>query len=239
MPIGVTLSELRRELRAEIGHSLSIAQGVNYQDSLDAALRRTQQELWSNYTWDHLVFTSPQVLPMSQRFYTLPTELDQVQVVEVSDMDNGFRPLVNGVGPPQYAEINSITGATSWPVKRWAMSPLLTAGVATPTTSRIEVWPIPSRAANLLFSSQAQLPPLILDTDRCALDSYAVTLFAAALILSRQENEDAAPTQARAQEYVRRLRAGGGARKKPIRTLANASSMYSQAPMRPGIDYIA
>ena len=49
MPLGVTLLELRRELRAETGTSMNPAQGTQAQSSLDIILARQQRELWDAY----------------------------------------------------------------------------------------------------------------------------------------------------------------------------------------------
>ena len=54
MPLGVALSELRYELRAEIYSSLLPAHGLSAVDMQNALLERTQRELWNLYAWPHL-----------------------------------------------------------------------------------------------------------------------------------------------------------------------------------------
>ena len=49
MPLGVTLLDLRRELRAETGTSLNPAQGMQAQATMDIMLARQQRELWDAY----------------------------------------------------------------------------------------------------------------------------------------------------------------------------------------------
>ena len=56
MPVGVALVDLRRDLRAETGQSLNMAQGVQSQATQDNQLDRQQRELWQAYDWPHLKY---------------------------------------------------------------------------------------------------------------------------------------------------------------------------------------
>ena len=63
MPLGVALSELRYELRAEIYSSLLPAHGLSAVDMQNALLARTQRELWNLYAWPHLNYRIDLTVP--------------------------------------------------------------------------------------------------------------------------------------------------------------------------------
>ena len=48
------LSVLVKNLRAEAGHSLSVAQGLNQVETLKYLCARTQEELWTAFVWPEL-----------------------------------------------------------------------------------------------------------------------------------------------------------------------------------------
>jgi hypothetical protein len=240
MPIGVTLDELRRELRAEIGHSLSPSQGVNFQDTLDAALRRAQTELWTEHQWPSLEFKVIGSVTAGSRYSDLPAKLRFTPLLSVWTADGtaNYRELDYGIQPSDLNVFDSEAGQQSWPIRKYQHAPKFDSGTGLlqADDGQIEWWPIPSQPTNLLYVSQALLPPLITDSDRCALDSYAITMFAGAQILARQKNEDAATLLGRAQEYLRRIRTQQGAKKRRIRVLGNADTAAPAA--RPYLDYI-
>ena len=78
MPLGVALSELRYELRAEIYSSLLPAHGLSAVDMQNALLERTQRELWNLYAWPHLDYHVDFDIPANTQFVdfdaTMPFE---------------------------------------------------------------------------------------------------------------------------------------------------------------------
>ena len=78
MPLGVALSELRYELRAEIYSSLLPAHGLSAVDMQNALLARTQRELWNLYAWPHLDYHIDFDLPANTQYVdfdpTMPFE---------------------------------------------------------------------------------------------------------------------------------------------------------------------
>ena len=83
MPLGVTLLELRRELRAEIGASLNPAQGVQAQDTIDVLLARQQRELWDAYNWQHLKMWVDIPLISNQEIYSYPPAMAFDQIAQI------------------------------------------------------------------------------------------------------------------------------------------------------------
>ena len=69
------LQVMVRNLRAECGHALSVAQGVNQVDTLKYLLARTQVELWTAFTWPELVVRAPITLAAGQYLYPYPPSL--------------------------------------------------------------------------------------------------------------------------------------------------------------------
>ena len=100
MPLGVTLLDLRRELRAETGTSLNPAQGVAAQGTIDLVLARQQMELWDAYNWQHLKIWADVPLAHSQALYSYPKQMgfDQITRIYVSTgASSNWQPLAYGV----------------------------------------------------------------------------------------------------------------------------------------------
>jgi len=235
VPLGVTLLELRRELRAETGTSLNPQQGVQAQETIDILLARQQRELWDAYNWQHLKIWTDVPLTGGQGVYSYPKEMAFDQIVRV---------YIAQVTKDDPADVNKITASTSWsaltygikaymthlgptnsgkPV-RWSnvVSIDTTGPVAiTNPVGQFQLLPVPDdNLANpklsyvLRFEGQAPLSPLVASTDTCILDSKAIVLFAAAEMLATQKSEAAPMKLTKAQNYLRRILADQGADKR-------------------------
>jgi hypothetical protein len=217
MPLGVTLLELRRELRAETGTSLNPNQGVQAQDTLDIILARQQRELWDAYNWQHLKIWVDMVLSAGQETYDYPKEMafDQIQRIYVAaSATSPWQPLTYGVKPMMYTGHIAQHGLP----KRWANWPTVDISVSPPVTNPVGQFyllPVPNAGGMLLrFEGQAPLSPLIAATDTCIIDSKAIVLFAAAEVMATQKSEAAPMKLTKAQNYLRRLLADQGADKR-------------------------
>jgi hypothetical protein len=217
MPLGVTLLELRRELRAETGTSLNPAQGVQAQATIDIVLARQQRELWDAYNWQHLKIWSDIPLSQGQAAYNYPAAMGFDQIIRMwvaSSASAQWRALAYGVkawmvGPGPLA--------LGTPV-RWRNLITVDVSGATPVTNPVGQFgllPAPASAGMLLrVEGQAPLNPLIADTDTCIIDSKAIVLFAAAEMLAVQKSEGAPMKLQKAQNYLRRLLSDQGADKR-------------------------
>ena len=232
MPLGVTLLELRRELRAETGTSLNPNQGVQAQETLDILLARQQRELWDAYNWQHLKIWTDVPLEGGQALYDYPKEMAFDQIVRV------YIAQVTKEG-------GTITAATSWtPLvygiksfmvnlgptnigtpKRWGNVASVDVSGPVPITNPIgqfQLLPTPEDSSltapnvsyMLRFEGLAPLSPLAAPTDKCILDSKAIVLFTAAEVLATQKSEAAPMKLTKAQNYLRRLLADQGADKR-------------------------
>jgi hypothetical protein len=229
MPIGVTLLDLRRELRAETGTSLNPAQGTQAQGAMDLVLARQQRELWDAINWQHLKIWADMPVFKNQAIYDYPPEMGFDQVTRIwlatdvvrAELNNdlilsssSWKPLAYGVsapmmqlGPPQ----------TGTPV-RWRNVVTVDTAGAEPITNpvgQLELLPMPPTSNMMLrFEGQAPLSPLIADNDKCIIDSKAIVLFAAAEVLAVQKSEGAPIKLQKAQNYLRRLQQDQGADKR-------------------------
>lgn len=248
MPIGIPLTTLRRELRAETGQSLNPAQGVQSQATQDIILDRQQRELWDAYEWPHLRFWIDVPLNAGQDTYAYPVAMpfDQISRIFVAQYaETAWKTLSYGIraydippsgvspqgNPRQWGNKVSVSGA----------------GVLDPTGSMIQLLPAPNVSGGLMrLEGQAPCTNLVADSDKCIIDSKAIILFAAAEILANGKSEGAPFKLTKAQQYLRRLLQNSGTDKRASYTMGSSGNTrrvdhlgvrpYSNA--RSGIDYI-
>ena len=208
MPLGVPLSELRRELRAETGTSLNPNQGTAAQATLDLILARQQHELWDAYNWQHLRIGVDLPVAQGQGLYSFPPEMAFEQILEIfiaTSPDAQWKRLGYGIKPWEIRQTGPYWGTPT----RWRNVISVDTTGATPITDPIgkfEIVPVPaSDTMALRLSGLAPLNPLIADTDKCMIDSRAIVLFAASEILAVQKSEGAPMKLTKAQNYLRRI----------------------------------
>jgi hypothetical protein len=217
MPLGVSLVDLRRELRAETGTSLNPAQGTQAQASMDLVLARQQRELWDAVNWQHLKIWADVPIAMNQAIYDYPPEMgfDQITTIWVATSASArWQPLAYGINASMMQRTPSQAGTPL----RWRNVVTVDTSGAQPITDPVgqfELLPAPgSEEMMLRFEGQAPLSPLVADTDKCIIDSKAIVLFAAAEILAVQKSEGAPMKLQKAQNYLRRLQQDQGADKR-------------------------
>jgi len=240
MPLGVALSELRYELRAEIYSSLLPAHGLSAVDMQNVILARTQRELWNQYAWPHLDYHVDFDLAANTQFVdfdaTMPFE-------NITSLWRNYNPSNQQPWIQlRYGFEDSINEMlTSYPPTRWrnVVSVDATTGL-TNFAGQAQIWPIPSQLSHMRWHGQAPLNPLKVDSDQCMIDSTAIVLTAAAELLGAQKSEAAALKGNKAQAYIRRLIGRSGANKRDISAMGQGSSAqptnYSGAT--PYLDYI-
>lgn len=239
MPLGVALSELRYDLRAEIYQSLLPAHGVSAQDMQNLILERSQRELWNQYAWPHLHYHLDVVVPSNTRFMDFPPTMP---------FDNILRVWYRTLGPSQWIPMpydftnwiysaNGGEGTIGYPPRLWRNVVNVDSGTGlTQYNGQMELWPVPNQNITLRFDGQAPLNPLKVDTDKCMIDSTAIVLTAAAELLGANKSEVATMKGQKAQAYIRRLLARSGANKRAIYALGQGT--YTEPRPTPYIDYI-
>jgi hypothetical protein len=241
MPIGVTLVNLRRDLRAETGQSLNMSQGVQSQATQDNQLDRQQRELWEAYDWPHLRYWVDLPVNIGQDTYDYPPNMpfDQINYIHFANGDNGqWTPLGYGLHGFEISPNQPQTGTP----RRWGNIVSVDSDGITDPVGQFKLVPIPTGAGTLRFEGQAPCNPLVDDADTCIIDSKAIVLFAAAEILATQKVEAAQLKLQKAQNFLRRLLANQGADKRSNYNMGGSHRGYlGRTPYSgwvPGIDYI-
>lgn len=193
------LSVMVKNLRAEAGHALGVAQGVNNYETLKYLLGRTQEELWTAYTWPDLVLRADVVMAAGQYVYPFPATLSFDAIRETWTADAGsanWSEVSYGIDEDMIKGGTLLNTSRADPVQAW--------DVESATTFR--VYPTPDAGGNWVrFKGQKALAPFTDDAHPSTLDATCIVLFTAADILARAKAEDAATKLAKAQRYVQRL----------------------------------
>ena len=209
MATGVPLSKLVKDLRAECGHSLSVAQGQASEETLRYLLARQQEELYEGYEWSFLKIHRAIPSQAGERYYNYPAEIPFERVTHVwSHTKDGtdWLALEKGIDPTMYAYINSDNGQRSWPARRWDHHA---------ETNQIEIWPMPDRDnGEILVYGMRPLAPLLKSDDVCTLDDKLIVLFTAVEVLMKTAPKEAEVKSQKAQRVLQRLLAQQGSRKR-------------------------
>lgn len=232
MPRGVTLAQMRVDLRAEIGHSLNAAHGTNSEATQNYLLRRTQEALFETFDWPMRKIYRDVNFNAGTQYIDYPTDviferINTVWVSTTSTSNEHWQPMGYGITPEMLNIHSSASGARSWPVSNWQHNP---------DQDKIEIWPLPTKAGTIKIEATLGLAPLVDNTDVCTLDSNMIVLFTAASVLARQKSEDAALKLSEAQDYKRRLIAQISSDKSGGFVLGGGLSRPGR--QRVGLDYI-
>jgi hypothetical protein len=231
MPLGVPLSTLRRNLRAETGTSLNPLQGIAAQATLDLILDRQQRELWDAYTWRHLRIYRDVPLAVGQGEYNYPADLPYDQIITVwfaAGTSGRWRPLTYGISLGMIPPSGPPRGTPAF----WDNAAAVGGGVTEPV-GQLMIHPLPGDASMLLrLEGQAAINPLVADTDKCVLDSQLITLFAAAEVLANQKSEGAAMKLTKAQNHLRQLLKNQAATKR-VNYNMGGSQRFGNDPYKP------
>lgn len=246
MPIGVPLSDLKRELRAETGQSLNVAQGVQAEQTYAIMLDRQQRELWDAYEWPHLRTHVDQPLAVGQSEYLYPSlpvavTFDQVRRMYVApSATSRWQELGYGIRSDEIPLGALPTGTPA----RW-QNKLTKTALEEKYTTGFFILPVPDRAGmTLRMDGQLPCKALVDDEATCIIDSTAIVLFAAAEVLAAQRSETAALKLTKAQNYLRRLLQNVGGNKRTSFNMGGPQSRVNFLARRPyanavpGIDYI-
>ena len=242
MARGTSLSTLFTMLRAECGHSTSVAAGIDNEASLLQKLQRTQIMLYDEYDWPFMMNEWGIAMQAGVRYYDFPTEagFPGLTVINLEGtveawIDYSGRPikLDRGIGQRQYAQYNSNASSPDQadPVRRWDIKR------STDQKEQIEVWPIPASNTNILWlAGKKKLRPLVQASDVCDIDDQLIVLTAAAEILARQKAADAPKVEAAATARLKQLkeRTKGGTKMFTLTGRAGRNSNFGKTIIRIG-----
>lgn len=220
MARGTTLTQLLVQLRAEAGHSTSVAAGIDNEAALIQKLQRTQQMLYDEYDWPFMIKEFPINLAATQQYYDFPTEagfpgltaIEEEGIQEVwIDYSGRPIPLTRGISQREYAQYNSLLANPdkASPVRKWDIKR------STDAKEQIEVWPIPTDNTQILtLKGKKKLRPLVAASDVAELDDILIVLTTASEILTRDKKADAKKVEGAAAARLAQLkgRSKGGTR---------------------------
>jgi hypothetical protein len=190
------LQVMVRNLRAEAGHALSVAQGVNQIDTLKYLLARTQEELWTAFVWPDLVIRADTPMSPGQFLYPFTTvSFDMVRSVWMANTaSNNWTEIDYGIDENKIKSDNTNSDRAD-PPQYWDVE-----------GASYRIWPTPdSNLYSVRFKGQKQLTQFTADADVSTLDATCITLFAAAEILARAKAEDAPGKLQKAQRHLQKL----------------------------------
>jgi len=236
--MAATLSSLVKAVRAEAGHALTPAQGLNSVETIKHLIRRTENELWTAFAWPQLVIRADIPVSVHQVEYQYPIEMPYDQIRQVYWADQGgshWRLLEFGVPEDAITGSNTpSTTQTSPVVQSWDTYFNTKAG-----ESRLHIWPSPTVPGTLRLRGLRPLNPLVNDDDYCTLDVTLLILFVSAELLARAKAEDADNKLKKAQRHLSKLLANQISNKQKVSTFGASRGVRSSfGRIRPGIDYI-
>jgi hypothetical protein len=209
------LQVMVKNLRAECGHSLSVAQGTNQVDTLKYLLGRTQEELWTAFVWPDLVIRSDVSLLAGQFLYPFALNMPFDQIREAwtaGPASTDWGTLDYGIGEDKVQP----GGGNSWradPVRVWDVE-----------ADQFRVWPTPDGAGNYVrFKGNKPLAAFVADADLSTLDATLIVLFTAADLLARAKAEDASTKAEKAQRHLAKLLGNKISAKHKVSTLGGGA----------------
>jgi hypothetical protein len=215
------------DLRAEVGHSLVSGQGTNMEDTLKYNLKRTQYELYRAHDWPAFIIDEQQAVPANTRHLDDFAQVDKEQINAMwCKQGTEWYPITYGIDPMHYSLYDPDNNVVGFPIQRYKYDEL---------GQKLEIWPLTSIDTTVLARGQILLPPLVDNADTSLLDGTLIVMFAAAHMLSRQQDEDAPLMQQKAQAYLTSILKNQGSQKRPTMSMARADG--GRRP-RAGIDYI-
>jgi hypothetical protein len=210
-----TLQEMVVNLRAEAGHSLSVAQGVNTEATLKYLLKRTQEELWTAFVWPELMLRDDRQMANNVYLYDYSTSLQFGAIREAwaaSPSSAQWSAVGYGISEDKLKAGSTLNSASSDPVQLWEAS-----------GTQFRVWPTPVSAAWLRFKGNRELNPLVANADSSTIDATAIILFAASELLARAKAEDAPNKLQKAQRHLNKLLGNQVSAKNKISTYGTLS----------------
>lgn len=213
------LSVMVKNLRAECGHALTVAQGVNQYETLKYLLGRTQEELWTAFVWPDLIVRADVALTAGQYIYPFPVTpepmtYDMIRETWTAVADStSWQMLSFGIDEDMIQPGGDNTQRSD-PVQSW--------DVEGPNSFR--VWPTPDVSGSYLrFKGMQQLATFTADSDSCTVDATAIILFTAADLLARAKAEDAATKMQKAQRHIAKVLGNKISAKNKVSTLGGGA----------------
>lgn len=194
MARGTRLDALIRMVRLETGQSVQPGQGLQNRDHIAHGLKRTQEQLYSDFDWPQLRVWRYETLFPGSFLYTWPEDIDLEDVRQLYDRDGEqWRPVPYGI---DFALRNR------WPVEQRSDPVRAWQEVG---AREYEILPVPAVGRQLAIEGYQRLKPLVQDSDIAVLDDNMLVLFFAAEWLARNKMADAQAKLGMAQRLKAKL----------------------------------
>ncbi len=198
----LTLQQTLSNLRAEAGHSTSVAQGLNNEMTMKYLLARTQEELWTAFVWPELqtradIAMTPGTYTYS---YNVSMPFDTVREAWAANGSSARWSAVDyGISEDKRVPGSLVNTSRGDPVQFWESENPATG------SPQFRVWPTPQTTGWLRMKGNRALKPFVASGDFSTLDATCIVLFASAELLARAKAEDAASKLQKAQRHLQKL----------------------------------
>lgn len=220
-------------VRAEAGHALTTAQGLNTVDTLKYLIQRTEERLWVEFQWPQLAKRwDIQIIPgMENYLYPAECQFDQIrEVLFARPNSRAWQPMEYGIpdeGLMPYNEPVAInTRAIFWEN-------------ASGDPDYIKIWPIPDTGGYMRVKGMKPLNVMCEDSDCCTLDPVTIAMYTAADLLARAKSADAELKKKAADRHLQKVLSNKISAKHKVSTFgASRGAQGSRMRPRPYLDYI-
>lgn len=197
MATGATFATLIEEVQYEIGHVVSPAAGQNYREHIKSRIKREYRRLYHDHNWRHLREREDVVINAGQRYYDYPDGAELETIIEMYVRHGAsWIPITDDFDDTDYNGMDSDEDVRSDPVQKWRPY-----GV-----DQFEIWPMPASATTIRVIRKKPFEALTDEDDRCLLDTDVVVLHAAAELLRKQDDKEAALVLGRASQHYDTLK---------------------------------
>jgi hypothetical protein len=216
---GKTLGELVSDFRDEAGMASTAAMSQNALEAIKTKIRRTQEVLYSDWSWPFLRIQRDEALMAGERYYSFPVDLDPERlevVVTREESDSDWYPVVYGIDYSMRNDCDSELNERRDPVRAWEYH----------EDDQYEVWPMPAVSGGVLrFTGIRRLPPLRQDQDRAVLDDRLIVLYAAGEWLQKAKDPSAQTLLNMADAHYRRIK--GNTQRKRVYPIAQSAPTWT------------
>jgi hypothetical protein len=211
-----TLANLVEMVRAEAGHALSPAQGLNTEQTIKKTIIRVERELWTAFEWPTLMVREQ--IPVQRHQFRIaygPT-LKYEQVRQAYWCDAGgsrFLPMTYGI-PEEGIKPDGTNNTEASDAHNWEDDGA--------DDSLFRIYPTPSQNGYVRFKGMRPLNKMVNDDDVCTLDSVAIAMRTAAEMLTRAKSQDAELKMQGFQRHIQKLLANAVSNKAKVSTFGSS-----------------
>lgn len=191
MTIGTTRQDIIEMIRSECRVSSNTSRSVDNLPYYIQLVKRINASLTDEFAWPYMELAKTQAqktMAAGQRYYDFPTKLSIEHITKVwykQAAGNIWVPLVQGINPENYNEVDSDLDIRSDPVVAWDFI------TDENDNLQFEVWPMPASDGGIVwFEGKKKNSPMAEDNDKADHDDILITLRAAGEVLKAKSKGD-------------------------------------------------